>query len=328
MDEFFTSMAMLDADEWRDRPEQKAAPEASPWVDRPGPDESPHYIDTGAHSHDRIGWLQARRTGIGASEIAAVLGESPWGDAGTVYASKVAPCDDEEVREWLEWGLALEPVLAERYASPRYANRPRTDRDGRLLRSKDYPWALCTLDGLTGRGSETIPLELKTDRWGQDWTDGVPAHYVLQLHQQMLVTGAPAASIACLIGGSKLVWADVERDERLIRKIIHAGEAFWARVEARDMPDTTDHRALAAVFANEVPAEVDLSGVTWIQADAHLCEALEVAKRARDEADAIRARIKRAMGNRTVARIDDGTVYRWIRNSAGKRILRRKEVVM
>jgi putative phage-type endonuclease len=331
MDEaFFSDMSMLDASAWSDtrteRPDDEPRDEPA-WVDRPGPDESPFFLDTGARSSSRSEWLAARRTGIGGSEIAAVLGESRWGDAGTVYASKVAPSPDES-HEWLEWGLRQEPVILEAYASSRYAHRPRTDRDGRLLRSKEHPWALCTLDGWTHRDGVRIPLELKCDRWGQDWDDGVPAHYVLQLHHQMLVTGTQCASIACLIGGSKLVWADVERDERLIRKIIHAGEAFWARVEARDMPDTTDHKALASVFANEVPAEVDLSGVKWIQADAHLCEALEVAKRARIEADAIKARIKRAMGTRTAARLDDGTVYRWTKNSAGKRTLRRKEVVM
>jgi predicted phage-related endonuclease len=254
-----------------------------------------------------------------------VLGESRWGDAGTVYANKVAPVEDEESREWLEWGLRQEPVIIEAYASSRYAHRPRTDRDGRLLRSKEHPWALCTLDGWTETERGRIPLELKCDRWGQDWDDGVPAHYVLQLHHQMLVTGTQCASIACLIGGSKLVWADVERDERTIRKIIHAGESFWARVEARDMPDTTDHRALASVFAKESGGEVYLSGVEWLRADAHLAQALEVTKRAKAEADAIKARFKRAMGSRTVARIDDGTVYRWKKTDSGKRILRRKE---
>lgn len=325
----FFEMGMLDADAWRDRPEpQEERSEPAPWVDRPGPDESPHYIDTGAHSHDRDEWLQARRTGIGGSEIAAVLGEARWGDAGTVYAAKVAPVEDEESREWLEWGLRQEPVILEAYASPRYANRPRTDRDGRLLRSKEHPWAVCTLDGWTHRCVKRMPFEIKIDRWGDDWVDGVPSHYDLQLQHQMLVTGAEAASIACLIGGSKLVWADVERDERTIRKIIHAGESFWRRVEARDMPDTTDHRALASVFANESAGELDLSGVKWIALDAHLCEALEVAKRARVEADALKARIKRAMGTCTAARLDDGTVYRWKKTDSGKRILRRKEVVM
>jgi putative phage-type endonuclease len=328
--EFFEDMSMLDADAWRDRPDDapEETREPAPWVDRPGPDESPHYVDTGAHSQYREEWLQARRTGIGGSEIAAVMGEARWGDAGSVYAAKIAPVEDEESREWLEWGLRQEPVILEAYASPRYANRPRTVADGRLLRSKAHPWALCTLDGRTD--SETwmhLPFEIKCDRWGQDWDDGVPHHYVLQLHQQMLVTGAPAASIACLIGGSRLVWADVERDERLIRKIIHAGERFWARVEARDMPDTTDHKALASVFAKEEPGFVELSGVHWLSVDAHLCNALEAEKHARKQAADLKAQIKRALGKRTVARLDDGTEYRWIRGMKRRALRRKGEVV-
>lgn len=329
MDDFF-DMSMLDADAWRDRPEpQEETREPAPWVDRPGPDESPHYVDTGAHSQHREEWLQARRTGIGGSEIAAVMGEARWGDAGTVYAAKVAPIEDEESREWLEWGLRQEPTIIDAYASMRYAGRPYTNGDGRLLRSKAHPWALCTLDGLTLRAgeSERIPLEIKCDRWGGDWDDGVPHHYVLQLHHQMLVTGAPAASIACLIGGSRLVWADVERDERIIRKIVHAGERFWARVEARDMPATTDHKALASVFANEELGIIELSGVHWLSVDAHLCNALEAEKNARKHAADLKAQIKRALGKRTVARLDDGTEYRWIRGMK-RRVLRRKGEVV
>lgn len=316
-------MAMLTPD-WQEREDDEPA-EVAAWVDLPAMDYGLPYLDTGARSDQRAEWLRARRTGIGASEIAAVLGESRWGDAGTVYARKVAPDEDDEAREWQEWGLRLEPVILEAYSSPRYAGRS-VQRDGRLLRSREHPWALCTLDAWTAdRGSE-IPLELKTDRWGREWDDGPPVEYMLQLQHQMLVTGARRASIAVLVGGSQLAWCDAARDEATIARIIRAGSRFWASIEAREMPETRDHAALAAVFREmDRGRVVELEGAEWIRRDAQRCEAQAVAGTVAVEKAAIDAAIKRAMGRAEVARLDDGTEYRWTTDRSGRRVLRRKE---
>lgn len=322
-------MGMLDARGWQDTVDDERAETVAPWVDaEPGPFSAcagAPYRDTGARSDHRAEWLRARRTGIGASEIAAVLGESRWGDAGTVYARKVAAQDDDEAREWQEWGLRLEPVILEAYSSPRYTGRP-AERDGRLLRAREHPWALCTIDAWTYIDDRSIPLELKTDRWGREWDDGPPVEYMLQLQHQMLVTGARMASIAVLIGGSKLAWCDAARDEATIARVIRAGSRFWASVEAREMPETRDHGALAAVFAEADRGRVvELEGAEWIVRDAKRCEARAVASVAAREASDIDAAIKRAMGRAEVARLDDGTEYRWTTDRTGRRVLRRKE---
>lgn len=317
-------MSMLDAS-WQEHEEGEPA-EVARWVDAPSVLDGAPYADTGARSSDRRTWLAARRTGIGASEIAAVLGESRWGDAGTVYARKVAPAEDDSAREWQEWGLRLEPVILEAYSSPRYAGRS-VQRDGRLLRSREHPWALCTLDAWAYAGDhDPIPLELKTDRWGSAWDDGPPVEYMLQLQHQMLVTGARRASIAVLVGGSQLAWCDAARDEQTIARIIRAGERFWQQVEAREMPETRDHDALSAVFRESDRGRVvELSGAEWIRRDVQRCEAQAAAGMASAEKAAIDAAIKRAMGRAEVARLDDGTEYRWTTDRSGRRVLRRKE---
>lgn len=330
-------MGMLDARGWQEDEPPPPPWEHGAWEDGPDNNSARAYRDTGARSDQRAEWLRARRTGIGASEIAAVLGESRWGDAGTVYARKVAPTEDDESTEWQEWGLRLEPVICEAYSSPRYAGRS-VERDGRLLRSREHPWALCTLDawayvpaGALDAPTDLarVPLELKTDRWGTAWDDGPPVEYMLQLQHQMLVTGARRASIAVLVGGSQLAWCDAARDEATIARIIRAGDRFWRAVEAREMPETRDHSALAAVFAEADRGRVvELEGADWVVRDAKRCEAQAIAGTVAVEKAAIDAEIKRAMGRAEVARLDDGTEYRWTVQRDGKRVLRRKEAVI
>lgn len=322
-------LAMLDASEWQvdAAPDADDPPSLTSWVDLDAPDTgSPFYTDTGATSARREEWLEARRSGVGASEAAAIMGESRWADAGTIYARKLAPAAQAD-DEWLRWGLALEPAILMEYGSDRYAGRFFI-RDGRLLRSRDQRWAVCTLDAWTEIDGERVPLELKTDadRYGYAWDQGVPIEYQWQLQHQMMVTGARRASIACLLGGSRLVWDDVERDDAMIRRLERAGASFWSSLMSGVMPETRDHAALAAVFRREDRGRViELAGFEWTRADVMRCEADAAWKRSAMERAALDARIKRAMGRAEVARLDDGTEYRWATQRDGRRVLRRKE---
>lgn len=91
-------------------------------------------------------WLASRATGIGASEVASVLGVG-FQTPAEVWLRKVGLASDQDLAaevERIHWGVVLEPVIIAQYATPRYANRP-TQRSGMLLRSNAHPWALATL---------------------------------------------------------------------------------------------------------------------------------------------------------------------------------------
>lgn len=209
-------------------------------------------------------WLAARRATIGASEVAACLGVSPWADPLAVYVSKVEePREGEETAEHLAMGLDLEPGILRAYQR----RTGRTARaDGALLRSTLHPWLSCTLDAWVDHPSGVVvPLELKTSSGdGSDWSDGPPAHYRAQLQAQMLVTQSPRASIAVLCSRHRLMWCDVEADPVEQRAIIDATRALWARIEQRDPPPPSGASSLPALRAlyspdREQPGEVALS---------------------------------------------------------------------
>lgn len=65
---------------------------------------------------DRASWLLARHKGIGASEVAAILGMNPYRSAFAVWAEKVAPeppADSDEETEAARWGNILEEPIAQ-----------------------------------------------------------------------------------------------------------------------------------------------------------------------------------------------------------------------
>jgi putative phage-type endonuclease len=278
-------------------------------------------------SADREEWLRARLAGIGGSEIAGVLEESPWSSPVSVYQDKVAPAEDED-QERLFWGRHLEEPIGRGYAI-RTGRRFRPA--GLLLRSVEHPWALATLDGWTCANSngEEWPAEIKNvnEHMIDAWVDGAPRHVYLQVQHQMLVTGAPRVTVIGLLGGCQLVWQDVERDEQEIRRIIVRGERFWREhVEARVVPDT-DHttatrRALARLYPQDDGEVIDV-GDEWFKFDEMRNDLALEKKAIGEQLDGIDNRLRAAIGTNTAIRLPDGTRYSWKMTRAGHRSLRR-----
>jgi putative phage-type endonuclease len=277
--------------------------------------ESPHW-EIECTTDDRDVWLERRNQGIGASEIAMVLGEAPkaWGGALALYARKTGAYErDLSDVEAVFWGNKLEAPILEAYQE---RTGRRTEKEGVLLRSKAHPWALCTLDGRTWNAADDDarwPLEVKNVSTfkAEEWLDGPPPHYYLQVQQQMLVTGEPKATIAALLGGQRLVWADVPRDEVTIRRIIYHGERFWQRVQARDVPppDSTEEtrRALSALYPDGSGIVV-LPGTAMDQADR--LEALKAErKRIADEIDLIENTVRAEIGAAEIGVLMDGRSF-------------------
>lgn len=284
-------------------------------------------------SEDRETWLRARMGGIGASEAGACLGEhSRLSLAALVARKRGLVVEDDERAEWASWGLLHEPAIAKAYASPRYAHRP-VERSTDLLRSKAHPWALATLDAWTIHPTHgRIPFEIKTTDYARDaWAEGPPPDYDWQLHQQMLVTGAPCASIACLLGPYRLVWCDVDRDETKIRRLIVAGREAWSLIRSdREPPAPFDRETFQAFWPRDDASEIELPE-DFLEIDRERTE-LAIAKAAASKRlDEIDDEIRLAMKNAAKARIfgseasyslrtqrRNGTEFRVLRRHAPK----------
>ncbi len=211
-------------------------------------------------TNDEQEWLAQRDVGIGASEIGAILGIDHRSSPLKLYCEKTGALPPEDLSdvEAIKWGHRLEPVIAQDFQE-RTGRRVVRGRRGRYstLQSVEHPWALASLDFWTGEGEEMWPLEIKnvTAFKAEDWLDGTPEYYLAQLQQQMLVTGAKRGTSAALIGGNRLVWCDVERDEQMIRKITYHGALFWQRIVQREPPDPDDSEATKEVLKRLYPQD-------------------------------------------------------------------------
>ena len=197
-------------------------------------------------SAQRDAWLQSRRGGLGGSDIAAVLGISPWRSPLDVYLDKTGAAEPQPDSEPMYWGRKLEDVVAAEFA---VRTSRRVQRVNTMLRDAERPWMLANIDralvalgararlDAAGRlvGAAGI-LECKTvsayaaqDWQGEDGSDALPVYYAAQGMWYLAVTGQDVCEFAALIGGQRFVVRRVERDADTIRGMVEQAEVFWRR---------------------------------------------------------------------------------------------------
>jgi len=187
---------------------------------------------------DRPSWLLARNHGIGASEIATLLGlkkhmkyaDTPQ-DMLALKTGKKKKKDLAKTSDRVLFGSLAEPALLRIF-------QDRTGRDavdcGWLFRSADVPCLLATPDGLQwhpDRGLGLIELKCVWSSGAYDWGGGEwgPAYYACQVQQQLLVTGVSWGSLAGMVDG-KFCCFDYDVDAKQHAEIIAVAEPFWAKV--------------------------------------------------------------------------------------------------
>ena len=150
-----------------------------------------------ATSDNKPHWLAERRQYITASEVAVVLGKSPYKTRLQLFHEKLngAPnIDNVHTRRGIRHE---EDVLRAWGSSPGWAKDRRWKASKTLYASTVYPWLAATPDGLGRHLDKTWVLEAKCPerRWKRP-----PEHYLWQVRAQMLVLGIHRANLIEGIG--------------------------------------------------------------------------------------------------------------------------------
>lgn len=195
--------------------------------------------------------LAAQRIGpgLGASEIAAAIGMSPWRTPLSVWLEKTGHAPPFLGNEFTEWGLLLEPAVRQKYAT---LNRIEVFVPPRSLYHRDLPWCRATPDGIAveeGPADTDLrwkwPVQIKVsgfmmrDSWGPAGSTLIPEQYLIQEVVEMAVTDLPRADVAVLIDGHDYRQYTIARDLDLEREVLAAAAEFWDRVQ-RGVPPEVD----------------------------------------------------------------------------------------
>lgn len=207
-------------------------------------------------------WLEWRRTGIGGSGAAGILGVSKWSSPFDVYAEIVLGRQIEETKD-MKRGKLFEPVVVEMFEeSEGLSTIPSV-----FARNKKHEWLIGTPDRFvtSGPGEQTpiAGLEAKTahffaaDGFGEPGSDEVPEHYLLQCAHYMAVTGLDLWYLAVLIGMDDFRVYKIHRDAELEAHMLERLGAFWQNhIVPKVEPSIFESKAIAEHLAKRYPRDV------------------------------------------------------------------------
>ena len=219
-------------------------------------------------------WLQVRRSGIGGSDAAASLGMSPWKSALELWQEKVSGQNQpSQENEAMIWGRIMEPVITKEFI--RRTGKNVTPMRS-MLQATNWPWMLADLDGLIEdpqRGAGIFEVKTASAFKQDEWSEAhCPDAYMLQLAHYMAVTGLSYAVICVLIGGNKLQWITVDRDEELIASLVQLERRFWQHVLTQSPPPVDGSEACAELLSRKYPSSSNAAPLilpvdadSWIQ---------------------------------------------------------------
>lgn len=248
-------------------------------------------------------WLLERRKGIGGSDVAAIMGVSPWKSAASVYLDKIGelPLEGSD-NERMRIGRDLEEYVAQRFAE---ATGKKVRRNNYMLHHDDYPFIFADIDREVVGENAILECKNTNSYCKSQWENEAPLHYQLQCQHYMLVTGAERCYIACLIGNEAFVYHVIERDAEAMSALLIIEKDFWETyVEGGQLPppDGSDDysEALRKMYPGCNDEVVELSGKASLNI-ARLDVLNKEIKERKAEADLLKQEIQLEMKDSEIA---------------------------
>lgn len=238
-------------------------------------------ILSGSYENQSEEWYASRRGRIGGSEIAAIVGLSPWESRYSLWWSKRAELAGEKVEKLdlgdvVEWGTRVEPAIYGKYVELA-AEQGYAMTTGDSFNHRDYPWMNANPDGLVWEvikqedGSELLRvveiLEIKTsvygDGYGKSGTNIIPIYYRCQILWYMHCLGVYRAHLVVLIGGYDFRTYEIVPEEGEIEYLVQAAEKFMYDLEHDIQPNIYGDNATYQLVRSLDP-EIDANEVCMV----------------------------------------------------------------
>jgi len=193
--------------------------------------------------------LELRKSGIGGSDVAPIVGLSQWKNPSDIYLEKRGEVEPEDISEKpiIIFGNMLEGVVADFYTRE---TGEKLEKRNQLIRHPKYPQLIANIDRkIVGRKAV---FEAKTadkytaHKWGADGTDEIPEAYRCQIEHYFNVTGYDEGVLAVLIGGNEFRQYPIQRNPELSDMLMEECLKFWERVE-KGIPPEMDYEHQTAI---------------------------------------------------------------------------------
>lgn len=193
----------------------------------------------------------AEKRMVGGSDVAAIVGISPYGSAFSVW-DRIVNGTEREDRPAMSRGRRLEPVVLDWYAE-RTGHLVDRGPDGRGVKwPTPTPYLRASLDAVAwsiapprNKHAWDVVVDAKTaganeaHRYGEDGTDQIPQEYLCQFQFYMGLTGRLQTDVPALVAGDFRLY-HVAYDADVYVALREAVDRFWVdHVLTKRPPDPT-----------------------------------------------------------------------------------------
>jgi len=253
---------------------------------------------------------------IGGSDVATILGLSPWKTAEELRLEILGRLERyQEGNEATEAGEIMEEGIRQLYA--RRTGRT-VHRSHQTLIHPEHDYLTVHIDGrVVGerRGLECKNVHWRlASYWGEPGSDQIAEYYLPQVMADMLVMDYPVWDVAAYFGGPDLRIYTVERDPEWDEIIIGATHYFWHTNVLQDVTCSIDITRLDALRAiKRIYPGTDGSTLHATQELVHWHNVLQQAKMLGAQydkaADVAKAHLLFSMGSAAILELPDGGRY-------------------
>lgn len=270
-------------------------------------------------NHDE--WLKMRESGIGASEVGALLGLSPYETPFGLYLKKTGQIEPEPENEAMLMGHLMEDVVARRWEMETGEKVIKASAADIIYVHPEYDFMRATPDRIV-KGKKKL-LEIKTTITNVDPDDIYP-HWIAQVMYQMYVTGIHEADLAWLVQGRYFGYAHIPYDEEFANFIAERVKEFWLEnVKGGKEPDLTT--VSDYVYKGSTPD-------TSIEADSEAVEQIGMLRETNEsiasletKQETLKNKLKLFMGENEALTFGGQVLATWKTNKKGRTFLLKKQ---
>lgn len=183
---------------------------------------------------------------IGGSDVAAVLGISPWRTPLELWKDKITPRLEEEQKPCFVRGKKWESVVAEMLVADLESKGHKVEivSSNQRYTDKIYPFLACEIDfelrlddekEITNTELKTVH-PFKSKEWGESGTDDMPIWYTSQVMHGLGVTKRKKGILAALFGADELRTYPVDADGETIVALRERCVSFWNERVLKEIP--------------------------------------------------------------------------------------------
>ena len=205
---------------------------------------------------DREQFLLDRKQGLGGSDIAAIMGLSPWRTPLDVYLDKISAYTQEEnLTDALKRGIRAEEYVLDTYEEE---SSNKLVRNNQTIKDQKYNFLFANIDAKLE--TENIIVEAKTTSdFLTNW-ECLPEYYKTQVAHYAYITNADRVHIPVLFSNWQYKCFIYERDLEFEKELRAKAVWFWVNhVQKRIPPKATTIEDMAKLYpeSNNIMMEAD-----------------------------------------------------------------------